>query len=490
MDAIEQTSPATYELPMLERGLVAPAEPPEAEAGALPEPLLLQNVKWFCQLRWAVTCSLTLLGIAGFFPEMLAKVGLEVPVRWPFVMAGVLAFFNVLFLIHARGLAGDTSKRAAMTSLWFQIILDLIVLTGVVHHVGSLETYIACAYLFHIVLACIFLSARQSFSVMAMASGMYVLCVLLEERGFIPNSSIYADHGLRKHIASLPGEGMFRVASLLAILFVVWYLTSHLSGLVRDRDRRLADTNERLALTQQEKTSHMLRTTHELKAPFAAIHANSQLLLKGYCGELPDEALDVIMKISSRCRRLASQIQDMLQLANLNSISRDSLDWAELDLAEVLTWCVKQALPMAEERRISIQTDIQPAMARGVEDHVKMCLSNLIANACSYSREGGCVEVKCSPRHGGGAIVTVQDNGIGIARDKLPHIFDEYYRTEEAVMHNKDSTGLGLAIVRHVARSHNLRIQVDSEPAKGTRFTVEFRSRQRLGNVSKTQMEV
>ena len=218
--------------------------------------------------------------------------------------------------------------------------------------------------------------------------------------------------------------------------------------------------------------------------------ANSQLLLKGYCGELPDEALDVIMKISSRCRRLASQIQDMLQLANLNSISRDSLDWAELDLAEVLTWCVKQALPMAEERRISIQTDIQPAMARGVEDHVKMCLSNLIANACSYSREGGCVEVKCSPRHGGGAIVTVQDNGIGIARDKLPHIFDEYYRTEEAVMHNKDSTGLGLAIVRHVARSHNLRIQVDSEPAKGTRFTVEFRSRQRLGNVSKTQMEV
>jgi signal transduction histidine kinase len=67
-------------------------------------------------------------------------------------------------------------------------------------------------------------------------------------------------------------------------------------------------------------------------------------------------------------------------------------------------------------------------------------------------------------------VVAVADRGIGIPADKLPHIFEDYYRTDEAVRHNKQSSGLGLAIVRHVAQEHGIRIRVESRPGVGTTF--------------------
>ena len=77
-------------------------------------------------------------------------------------------------------------------------------------------------------------------------------------------------------------------------------------------------------------------------------------------------------------------------------------------------------------------------------------------------------------RPSGGAVVTVEDSGIGIPTAKLPQIFDDYYRAAEAVKHNKASTGLGLAIVRQVAMAGEVGVHVESAPQQGTQFTLAF----------------
>ena len=132
--------------------------------------------------------------------------------------------------------------------------------------------------------------------------------------------------------------------------------------------------------------------------------------------------------------------------------------------------------PTAEKREIIFKEDLQSAYVVANEDHMKMLIVNLLSNAITYSNEHGQVSVKCKPSANEGPIITIEDQGIGISSEKLPKIFDEYYRTDEAVRHNKSSTGLGLTIVKHVAQRHNITVNVASTPRVGTKFELRFPS--------------
>lgn len=443
-------------------------------ATSLPAPMLVGNAFWFCRLRWIVVASFAVFGALGFFPSITEPIGLKSGLRWPFVVAGVLVLCNLGFLAHARLLIRNVTARGAAANLWSQIVLDLFVLTVVVHFAGSVTTYAGFAYLFHIVLACIFFSRTKGLVVTVLASALYVGCVALEAGGILPPASIYAGEAGGPSPALTSTRSVIAVLSAIAIWGVVWYLAGRLAAMVRERDHNLALTNHRLVAAQEERTRHMLYTTHELKAPFAAIHANTQLLTGGYCGELPAEALDVSHRISNRCQRLAGMIQEMLQLANLRSSADEAAAPEIVDVRPLLEQCIERVKPAAAERNVTIESDLRTARVTGVEDHLLMMFHNVIKNGVSYSHEDGAVQVGCSAGKDGRALVAVEDSGIGIAAEKLPRIFDEYYRTNEAATHNSRSTGLGLAIVRHIAAEHEATIRVESEMGVGTRFELTF----------------
>lgn len=464
-----ESQPGTYELPLLpsQQDRVTSRRGKRKDL-SLPEPILFENVLWFCRLRWLVMASLTVLGVVTMIPPLASALALRPRAIWPFVAAGLLLVSNTVLLILARRITRPASGRAALTSLWCQIVCDLLVLTYVVYYVGSRHTFAPFAYLFHIVLACIFISKRQSFIVTMLACVLYVGCVRLETAAILPARELLADAQVGFESGS--PEVTLNLALALGIFSIVWYLTSRLSAMVRDRDEELAQTNRRLVAAQEERQRHMLRTTHELKAPFAAIHANSQLLLKGYCGPLGDEPRDIVLRIADRSKRLAGQIQDMLQLANLQSVGQEEARPQPIDLADVLGWCITNTEPTARSRRIEIAADLASAPTVGVADHLKMLFGNLITNAVNYSDEAGRVEVRCENDPDGRHRVTIADDGIGIPPQKLPKIFDEYYRTSLAVKHNRESSGLGLAIVRTVAQANNITVRVESRPAVGTTF--------------------
>lgn len=464
----------SYELPPCDDGAPVSVSFPYASDNGLSRALLTENVLWFCRLRWIAIALLILFGLLGMLGDTSTHLGLDPPGPWTFITAAVLFLSNLFFSIHHRSLLTSTRRGAAKMNLWGQIIVDLLVVTVVVHFVGSMETYVSFTYLFHIVLACIFFSRRQSLIVTLLSCGLYGACVSAELTGLVEPTCVFSAEVFANHLA--PSKGVFAVDffSAIGIWLIVWYLASHLSKMVRDRDIELARTNQRLIAAREERSRHMLTTTHQLKAPFAAIHTNAQLLLKGHCGPLSEPAGEVVERIATRARRLASEIKDMLQLANLSSDIRTSLAWEQWDLAQILRWCIDQVEPLAQERRVSIETDIKSALCIGVEDHLKMLLDNLLTNAITYSRPDGCISVKCRPLDSSRSQVIISDSGIGIPPDKLPHIFEEHYRTNEAVRHNKESSGLGLAIVAQAARMHRIAVRVESEPDVGTTFELEF----------------
>lgn len=506
----ESIQVATYELPLAEE-LPVPTSCGEDRSGdgrtserPLSQALLAQNVSWFCQLRWLVIAILVGYGILAFFPGLIRYFGLRSPGVWPFVTAAVLTASNLVFLYFARRVTGSKAARCqvegarpagtacpgkaiprrhlrmlpsttTMVNLWGQIIADLLVLTAVVYFVGSLETGIAFAYLFHIVVSCVFFRRGWSLIVTFMAIGMFAACIVAEYvLKILPSMSIFAEVPLDQNEPSVLIVLALNFFLTIAIWIAVWYLASHLSSVVRQRDFELAETNRRLVAAQEERSRHMLVTTHQLKAPFAAIYSNAQLLERGYCGSVPDEAMQIVQRISARCRRLTAEIQEMLQLANLSSTSQDALVRTRIVSTDLLLWCMSQVDPIARERGVTFKTDIRPVALVGAEDHFKMLLTNLLSNAVVYSHKNGLVHIGCRRELNGEAVLTIADNGIGIAQDKLPHIFEEHYRTKEAVQHNKESSGLGLAIVKYVAEMYRIRIRVQSRLGSGTQFELTF----------------
>jgi len=255
---------------------------------------------------------------------------------------------------------------------------------------------------------------------------------------------------------------------------VVWYLASNLSSAVRQRDRQLLIVNERLLAADRERTQHMLHTTHELKAPFAAIQSYVQLLMKGYCGPLTDDSREVLQKIDARSQRLSNQIREMLQLANLRSTAAGVHSPEQLDVAQLLARSVAASQAQAQARDISFQSDLQEAAVLGVAEQLEMMLANLLANAVQYSHPAGTVTVSSRRLEDSSAQVQIADRGIGIREDALPRIFEEYYRSKEAAAHNPMCTGLGLAIVKHIAQTHHIALSVDSQLGQGTTFTLTF----------------
>jgi signal transduction histidine kinase len=454
--------------------------PPATVPGPTSEPaddgperteILCQHAAWFCCLRWAVVAVLVALGCAVLFP---AAAGLWPGLRpgWILGVAGVLAASNVAYLVWLAPPARRTRQIRAL--LWAQIATDLFLLTVVVHHLGSTQSYAAVLYLFHIIIACICLSVIDGLLVTALAACLFLACVIAESAGLWPARALPAPAMGSGEPYPATAFLVVQTLSLILIWLVTWFLVARLAGALSRRERELASSNRRLEASGVERMHHMVQTTHQLKAPFAAIHAQAQLLREEGCGALPPEALRIVDRMAERCRVLSQQIQDMLQLANLRSESQAPAPRQELDLAALVETSVARIVPAAALRGIAIEADVAPLRILGNEDHLRMLLDNLLANAVNYSHDKSRVWVRAGAEPDGSTSLVVVDEGIGIPPDKLPRIFDDYFRAKEAVQHNPSSTGLGLAIVRDVAWADEISVEVTSAPGKGTRFELTF----------------
>ncbi|MCC6124917.1 MAG: HAMP domain-containing histidine kinase [Pirellulales bacterium] len=465
---------AAYDLPLQVRTGSEPVDAPPtlAESDDL---ILLQNEAWFCTLRWLVIAALCALALAGWATTAAFPLpGIRLDPLWPPAVAAVLLFLNLTYLAMIRK-ATRSARRSVLAErgLWLQIGLDLAVLTVVVHFLGSLDTFAPFMYLFHIVLACIFLPYAQSLLVTLLAMGMYLICLILEGTGAVAPQSVLIGAMCGERAVSLT-VAAWQFGSVAFVSATVWYLASRLSRALRQRDAELSAINRRLVAATEERAGHMLQTTHQLKAPFAAIHANTQLLLGGHCGALPAPAVAVIEQIATRCEMLSRGIKSMLQLANLRSQAQHPPAPVAVDLAALIQSCLAALKPQAAKRGIEFEEQLSPAPVQVVPDHAAMIIDNILSNAINYSRDGQRISVSSRAKADGGAAVVVRDRGIGIPPDKLPRIFDDYFRTTEAVKHNRASTGLGLAIVRQSALSGAIGVRVESAAGQGTVFFLDF----------------
>ena len=249
-------------------------------------------------------------------------------------------------------------------------------------------------------------------------------------------------------------------------------LVEHRAALATQQrlSEQLRETVEALRAAGQAKSDFLASMSHELRTPLNAIIGFSDLMRDE---PQADGAITVpaewVEHISRSGQHLLGLINDVLDLSKVEA-GRLDLHREPLDVTSAVAESIAGLRPLADRKGIRLDADIRPVTIRADRGRFRQILYNLLSNAIKYTPPGGSIAVE-SRLVADEVRLTVADTGVGISTDDLQHVFDEFRQVGDPVL-RQAGTGLGLALTKRLVEAHGGRIEVESEPGVGSRFSV------------------
>lgn len=270
---------------------------------------------------------------------------------------------------------------------------------------------------------------------------------------------VYRWHLTRTH-AMCDGDG--------TILLWIGSLTD-----IEEQKRREAALDRSI----RHRDEFLAAISHDLKTPLAVLQGQAQLLRRRAArGVLNEEmVLKGLEQIEGKSRLMTKLINELLDVTRLRAGVELPLDLRALDLVALVRDVMADQAEVTDLHRLVLLTEESELLGIWDEPRLERVVENLVANAVKYSREGGEIVLALAREHGPDeyAVLTVQDQGIGIPTADLPHIFEQFYRGKNT---GGDivGTGLGLSGVRQIVEQHGGTIAVESREGAGSAFTVRL----------------
>ncbi len=221
------------------------------------------------------------------------------------------------------------------------------------------------------------------------------------------------------------------------------------------------------------KTDFVSNISHELKTPLTSIRMFAETLKLGRAGsaEEREACVDFILTESERLSLITERTLDWARI----EAGRRPYDRQPVEPQALVHEAVESFLAHARIARESVTVAVEPGLPRIDVDPnaLGQVLRNLLENAVKYSGDDKRIEISAR-RHGHRVVIGVSDNGIGLARRELKHIFDRFYRADDLLARRTEGTGLGLSIAKRIVEAHGGRIAVHSRAGQGSTFIFEL----------------
>ena len=225
---------------------------------------------------------------------------------------------------------------------------------------------------------------------------------------------------------------------------------------------------ERLRRLLESQRQLLADTSHELRNPLTVIRTDLDLLARDLD---PETRQEVAAEAAEEAERMSRLVADLLYLTREERAERGPSEPVRLD--RLTADVVERLQQVATDHQVRV-THAEPAVVVGNRDRLHQLVTNLVENGIRYTPAGGHVSVEVRMDGERTARLDVTDDGIGIAPEHLPRVFDRFYRVDPARARATGGTGLGLAIVKHVAESHGGTVEAVSEAGAGSTFTVRL----------------
>jgi len=242
-----------------------------------------------------------------------------------------------------------------------------------------------------------------------------------------------------------------------------------------DELERLSAALNRMIERLEESFLYVSRFTadasHELRTPLTILRGE----LEAASGqrEVAPELRETIGSALEETERLSRIVESLMAISRLDA-GEAKMDRGALDLGELAASTTEQMRLLAEDKNIALRCESdEQVTVEGDRARLKQVIVNLVDNAIKYTPAGGLVGVKirASNSH---AVLEVNDNGVGIPPEALPHIFERFYRVDKARSRQMGGAGLGLSIIKAIVTAHGGQVRVESVEGKGSRFLVEL----------------
>jgi len=411
-------------------------------------------------LRWMATGVTLLLIILAqrLIPGNLPLVPLLLTV------AG-LVVINLVYTWYGKRNPPTTLNRE-MVFVRMQIILDLVLLTGLIHFSGGIENPFYLFYIFHIIIAStIFEHRREPFIVTATAVILFSSLVFAEYFGWVEHYSIFGtSYSTVSVFASL---GAFYVMTVASAYLGVTLVARHLKV-----KNLITEKNHQLEASSKSKMTFFRYVSHELKSPIVAVQSYISVVLDLPHNPLNEQSRDLLSRARNRTEQMLDIIKDLLELSYDRNVDQE-MTTDMVPPGNYLQEIIESERPKAQLKHIDIEVNIRAEKNNFKLDRflLEKIVSNLLSNAIRYTRSGGRIEISTNQNDKYWQF-RIADNGIGISPEDQEHIFKEFYRGKNARDTEAIGTGLGLSIVKKFMDQLNGQIELTSQIDKGTEITV------------------
>jgi len=416
---------------------------------------LLRQLKWLMAMRAGFAALLlgsTIMVQTGrhFHP-------LDPPFSFFYGLIGTVFLLSAGYVLILKNTAAK--RRLALV----QIGLDTAIVTIFVFLTGGYNSIFTYLYLIVVIYASVLLYRRGNLIIALLCGLQYTLLAVLEFSGFlVPYGN---EGGLAMQGVSLATVA-FKSLMMASACFAVALLGSRLSEQARRNRKELAAIKEHVKRVEKMAAVGEMAAglAHELKNPLAAMTGSIQML-KEEAGRDPGQQR--LMHIVLReIDRLSSLVSDFLLFARPPAGRNQALDLQQV-LSESIQLFEKD--PVCAGRVRIVRNLIPDVWIEMDVSHLRQVFWNLLRNAAEAIPGRGRIEVQMQRPEKEIAVVSIRDNGCGIAPAHLATVFDPFFTTKPK------GTGLGLSVVHRILESHGVRIDVESAQGEGTRFVLHFR---------------
>ena len=257
-------------------------------------------------------------------------------------------------------------------------------------------------------------------------------------------------------VANMRMTVVFSAIAILSVLFFLYMMYIVL------RQKRVSEL-------QKDFINNM---THEFKTPISSIKIAADVLSKNEYVSSDSRLKRYAAIISDQNQRLNDQVEKVLNIARLEK-DNFKLKKEQLNLHETLASIVKSESVRLKEGEISLHFSEDDLEILADPLHFTNVITNILDNAIKYSESHPSIEIN-TERRNNLIVIKIKDNGIGIEKDKIKHVFDKFYRVSTGNVHNVKGFGLGLFYVKNICNAHGWIIDAQSEKGQGTTFIIKI----------------